>query len=202
MGLLRNCLEGRIADLFGYSDAILFGRARSGVLALLDVLGLSRDAGFIMPSNICPSLLMAVHSYGSKIGLADVSELNGLPSDNTFVEAMQQAERPGVVMPTHLYGFVQPYPKTVANARARVSYTHLISELESVLADVMRETRSIQINAQRSRDELRATQQRVTEKEARIHELEGELEKTSTLIRYDQLTGALNRRGLEEMFTK
>lgn len=113
----RTDLPVRLADLFGYNDAILFGRARSGVLALLDILGLSPEAGFIMPANLCPSLLMAVHSSGTSIRLADVSELNGLASDDALVEAMQQASRPGIVMPTHLYGFVQPYPKTTAVAR-------------------------------------------------------------------------------------
>jgi diguanylate cyclase len=77
-----------------------------------------------------------------------------------------------------------------------------ISELESVLSEVMHETRSIQINALRSRDELLSTQKKVQESETRIRELEAELENTSNLVRYDQLTGALNRRGLEEMFEK
>jgi len=73
-----------------------------------------------------------------------------------------------------------------------------ISQLEDVLGEVIRETRIIQLNAQRSRDELRATKQRVDEAEKRINELQGELDKASTLVRHDQLTGALNRRGLEE----
>jgi len=118
MGPFRNRLEARLADLFGYGDAVLFGRARSGVLALLDVLGLNRGAGFVMPANVCPSLLMAVHSSGAKVDLAEVNETNGLASDTALVEAMQQEARNGVVMPTHLYGFVQAYPRTVANARA------------------------------------------------------------------------------------
>ena len=66
----------------------------------------------------------------------------------------------------------------------------------------MRETRTIQLNAQKSRDELRSTQEKVKKSEARIHELEMELETTSDLVRHDQLTGVLNRRGLEDMFNK
>jgi diguanylate cyclase len=84
----------------------------------------------------------------------------------------------------------------------KISAASDISELESVLGEVMHETRNIQINALRSRDELLSTQQKVQESEARIRELEAELENTSNLVRYDQLTGALNRRGLEEMFEK
>lgn len=84
----------------------------------------------------------------------------------------------------------------------KISEASDIGELENVLAEVMRETRTIQINAQRSRDELRAAQERVAENEARIHQLEAELEKTSALVRHDQLTGTLNRRGLDDMFEK
>ena len=84
----------------------------------------------------------------------------------------------------------------------KITAANDISELGSVLSEVMRETRTIQINAQRSRDELRSTQKKVEESEARIRELETELETTSDLVRHDQLTGVLNRRGLEEMFNK
>jgi diguanylate cyclase len=77
-----------------------------------------------------------------------------------------------------------------------------ISELGDVLGEVMRATRTIQINAQLKRDELRATQQKVHESEMRIKALENELEATSNLVRHDQLTGVLNRHGLEDMFNK
>jgi diguanylate cyclase (GGDEF)-like protein len=59
-----------------------------------------------------------------------------------------------------------------------------------------------EIRGQRSRDELRLTQEKVKASEERIRELEMELEKTSDLVRHDQLTGVLNRHGLEEMFSK
>lgn len=84
----------------------------------------------------------------------------------------------------------------------RISAADNISELENVIDEVMRETRNIQINAQRSRDELRLTQEKVKTSEERIRELEQELEKTSDLVRHDQLTGVLNRHGLEDMFEK
>ena len=47
---------------------------------------------------------------------------------------------------------------------------------------------------------MRATRQRVEDAEKRINELQEELDKASTLVRHDQLTGTLNRRGLEEAF--
>ena len=94
------------------------------------------------------------------------------------------------------------YHDKIEGYAEKISTTKDIAELENVLGEVMRETRNIQLNALRSRDELRNTQKKVKESEARIRELETELENTSNLVRYDQLTGALNRRGLEDMFTK
>jgi len=94
------------------------------------------------------------------------------------------------------------YHDKIEGYAGKISAANDIGELESVLGEVMHETRNIQINALRSRDELRSTQKKVQESEARIRELEAELENTSNLVRYDQLTGTLNRRGLEEMFEK
>lgn len=94
------------------------------------------------------------------------------------------------------------YHDKIGICAEKVTAANDITELENVLAEVMRETRTIQLNAQRSRDDLREMQHKVEESERRIRELEKELENTSNLIRHDQLTGALNRHGLEEMFAK
>ncbi len=82
----------------------------------------------------------------------------------------------------------------------RISKADDITQLKDVLDEVISETRIIQLNAQRSRDDLRATKQRVDEAEKRINELQNELDRASALVRHDQLTGTLNRRGLEETF--
>jgi diguanylate cyclase len=105
----------------------------------------------------------------------------------------------------HLADFAEAtsdYHDKIEICASKISSANDISELENVLGEVMRETRTIQINAQRSRDELRSTQAKVQESEARIRELERELEATSDLVRHDQLTGILNRRGLEEIYDK
>ncbi len=102
----------------------------------------------------------------------------------------------------HFAEATSDYHDKIEGYAGKISAANDISELESVLGEVMHETRNIQINALRSRDELRSTQQKVQESEARIRELELELQNTSNLVRYDQLTGTLNRRGLEEMFEK
>ena len=82
----------------------------------------------------------------------------------------------------------------------KISQADDITQLEDVLAEVIRETRIVQLNAQRSRDDMRSTQTRVEAAERRVRELQDELDKASALVRHDQLTGTLNRRGLEEAF--
>ena len=77
-----------------------------------------------------------------------------------------------------------------------------ISQLEGVIGDVMRETRNIQYTAQRMHDELVETRAKVAAAESKVAELEKALSSTSEMMRHDQLTGTLNRRGLEEVFDK
>jgi diguanylate cyclase len=62
----------------------------------------------------------------------------------------------------------------------------------------MRETRVIQLNAERSRDELTAMRGRVNDAEREITRLQDELAHASEMVRHDPLTGALNRKGMNE----
>ena len=94
------------------------------------------------------------------------------------------------------------YHDKIEACAVKIGKAENITQLEDVLAEVIRETRIIQLNAQRSRDDLRATQQRVREADRKVSELQAELDRASALVRHDQLTGALNRRGLEEAFDK
>lgn len=94
------------------------------------------------------------------------------------------------------------YHDKIETCAQKISTAKNIDDLAGVIQEVMNETRIVQLNAQRSRDELQATRRRVQETELRIAELQRELDKASTLVRHDQLTGALNRRGLDETFEK
>lgn len=94
------------------------------------------------------------------------------------------------------------YHDKIEACAEKISKAENITQLEYVMADVVRETRIIRLNAQRSRDDLRATRLRIEEAERRIGELQNELDQASQLVRQDQLTGTLNRRGLEEAFGK
>lgn len=77
-----------------------------------------------------------------------------------------------------------------------------IAQLSDVLDEVMRETRVIQLNAQRSRDELKEMRQRVDESEKEVSRLQSELEQASEMVRHDALTGALNRKGMDEVLER
>jgi diguanylate cyclase len=77
-----------------------------------------------------------------------------------------------------------------------------IEELNDVLEAVLSETRSVQADALASRDRMLAAHQEVQDAEKRICELESKLQHMSELVREDQLTGSLNRRGLDDVFER
>jgi diguanylate cyclase len=90
------------------------------------------------------------------------------------------------------------YHDKIEKCAEKISAANDLAELNDVIEEVMRETRIIQLNAQRSRDDLNAMQARVDEAEQEVARLQNELAETSEMVRHDQLTGALNRKGLEE----
>ncbi|HUY02763.1 MAG TPA: diguanylate cyclase [Rhodocyclaceae bacterium] len=90
------------------------------------------------------------------------------------------------------------YHDKIERCAAQISQASDISQLSDVLAVVMQETRSIQLNAQRSRDELREMRRRVEETEKEVGRLQHELAETSEMVRMDPLTGALNRKGMDD----
>jgi diguanylate cyclase len=90
------------------------------------------------------------------------------------------------------------YHDKIEKCAERIGKANDIAELSDVLDEVMRETRTIQINAARSRDELTVMRGRVNEAESEVTRLQNELAHASDLVRHDALTGALNRKGMDE----
>ncbi len=90
------------------------------------------------------------------------------------------------------------YHDKIEHCATKISQATDITQLSDVLAEVLQETRAIQTNAQHSRDELREMRQRVEETEKEVGRLQGELAQASDMVRQDPLTGALNRKGMEE----
>ncbi|HNO64647.1 MAG TPA: GGDEF domain-containing protein, partial [Thauera aminoaromatica] len=92
------------------------------------------------------------------------------------------------------------YHDRIGQCAQRIAQANDITEIGPLLDEVMTETRSIQDEARRSRDELIVARGEATAAQERVVTLQNELEEASRLMRHDQLTGALNRRGLDEMF--
>lgn len=90
------------------------------------------------------------------------------------------------------------YHDKIEKCAERISQANDIADLSDVLDEVMRETRVVQINAARSRDELTIMRERVNDSEREVTRLQHELAHASELVRHDALTGALNRKGMDE----
>jgi diguanylate cyclase len=84
----------------------------------------------------------------------------------------------------------------------KISRADNISELNQILDEVLRETRIVQNEALKARDKMVLARQEVQDAETRIHQLEAKLQHMSELVREDQLTGSLNRRGLDDVFER
>ncbi|MEW6563052.1 MAG: diguanylate cyclase [Pseudomonadota bacterium] len=94
------------------------------------------------------------------------------------------------------------YHQKISNYSQKIGGAENLTELSHILEDIMYDTRLIQASALRSHEELQQTRKQADEAEKRIRQLEDELEQVSELVREDQLTGALNRRGLDEIMEK
>lgn len=90
------------------------------------------------------------------------------------------------------------FHETIETCAQRIGQANDISQISEVLGEVMTATRAMQLNAQRSRDELQAMRQRVVETEKELERLQTELSQASEMVRIDPLTGTLNRKGMEE----
>ena len=83
---------------------------------------------------------------------------------------------------------------------SRIEETEDIGRLSQLVADLLKDTRGMQADIVRSRDDLNAARDRAETYASKVRELESQLEEVSGLVREDHLTSALNRRGLGEAF--
>lgn len=115
--MIRYIAAAPLAEAFGYTYAVLFGRARSAVAALLREFDTPK-LPVILPSNVCPDLYLTVEASGAMPCPVSVSADSGLASDAALAAALCTAPSSGLVMPCHLYGAWQAYPQCFATARA------------------------------------------------------------------------------------
>ena len=83
-----------------------------------------------------------------------------------------------------------------------IRQTDDITQLNVVLDNLLKDTRSAQLDTMRTRDELLAARHQVEAAEQKVRVLESELNKVSELVQEDQLTGVLNRRGLDDAYQR
>lgn len=94
------------------------------------------------------------------------------------------------------------YHNKIDGYSLKIGQSKNIAELSQLLDDIMQDTRLIRDNVQRSHKELLGSRHQVQEAESKIKQLEQELAQISELVHEDQLTGALNRRGLDMTFER
>ncbi|HEY9380168.1 MAG TPA: diguanylate cyclase [Burkholderiales bacterium] len=92
------------------------------------------------------------------------------------------------------------YQERMAAFAADLAQTDDIHRIGEIVEHLTQETRGIHADMQRNYDELQLARHTAAEQEAKVRALEQELESISHLVREDNLTRALNRRGLAEAF--
>jgi diguanylate cyclase len=94
------------------------------------------------------------------------------------------------------------YQSKIEIFAARVVQADSIIELSGLVDDVLSETRIIENRTRHSQEELTSLRATVDQAYREIGRLEDELQQASELVRHDPLTGALNRKGLDEMLAR
>jgi len=85
------------------------------------------------------------------------------------------------------------YSSRIEDYAKRIRQTNDVGDIISLLEDALRETHALH-----TANEVEVVRQQVIHAENRIERLKAELELVNKLVREDQLTGALNRRGLDD----
>lgn len=94
------------------------------------------------------------------------------------------------------------YQLRIEGYASRIAQTDDLGHLSQIVHELLTDTRGMQGDLARTRDDLVSAHARAEQYASRVRDLESELERVSGLVREDQLTTALNRRGLTEAFQK
>ncbi|WP_255989033.1 GGDEF domain-containing protein [Chitinolyticbacter albus] len=140
--------------------------------------------------------------YDAEIGIKEVIYKQSLLKQN-LLEA-QAAVKNMIATFVDRLGFISnstdQYHTRISQYAEQIQQANNVGTLRTVMEGLVQDTRSMQLDVQRSRDELLLARQQADAAETRVHELEREMRAISEQVRSDQLTGALNRRGLEETY--
>lgn len=94
------------------------------------------------------------------------------------------------------------YHQKIERYSDAISRTDDLQALSGILREVLRETLLLQSEALRSRDQMQQAEHEAQQADGRIRTLESQLAQMSELVREDQLTGSLNRRGLDDVLER
>lgn len=94
------------------------------------------------------------------------------------------------------------YQNKIGNYAEKLSETEDILQINELLENLMKDTHTMQAEIVRSRETLLQQRESVETSQEKIRKLQAELSQLSEAVRVDQLTGVLNRRGLDEAIVK
>jgi diguanylate cyclase len=94
------------------------------------------------------------------------------------------------------------YQSKIEECARQIEQAQSIEELSPVLQAALGATRHMAHDTQAARDQLQAMRDKTDKAEAEIFKLHQELDRVSVQARHDPLTGALNRRGLDEVIQR
>lgn len=101
-----------------------------------------------------------------------------------------------------LSGDTDNYQSKLQAHSEKLQHSTDVISLTAVIRELMNDTRAMQSSADQCRSALTTARGHVQAAELRIREMEQELEQLSERVREDQLTGTLNRRGLDDAFKR
>ena len=94
------------------------------------------------------------------------------------------------------------YHQKIDHYAGELSDTEDLPTINKILQAIISDTKNMHLDMVRSHDDLLHARRQADEAEQKMRELETELGQISELIYQDHLTGALNRRGMEEAFVR
>ena len=139
---------------------------------------------------------------GLERGLREIAQRQGAlkASLDEAKDAMKQMVATFIERVSELAANTGDYQERLGDYARAIEKARDIGELSVLVKHVMEDTRGLQGDLGKSRDELLAARRTVEEFQERAARLESELVVLSDRLQEDQLTQVLNRRGLERAF--
>jgi diguanylate cyclase len=98
--------------------------------------------------------------------------------------------------------FTSDYHDLLGRSAQQISTATSITDLSTVINELLINTRQAHESTHRAGQDLGALREQVEEANREIARLQRELDAASRLVRHDPLTGALNRKGLNDALTR